>query len=44
MAEACSKNPFVLVTKDGKWELTDNSDAENTKKQIKYAVNRINSC
>jgi hypothetical protein len=42
MAGACSK-PFVLVTEEDKSELIDNSDAANTKKQIKYAVSRMNS-
>ena len=43
MAEACSKNPFVLVTEDDMCELIDDFDAENTKEQVRYAVNRMNA-
>ena len=43
MAEACSKTPFVWVTEDNMCELIDDSDPENTKEQVKYAVSRINS-
>ena len=43
MAEACSKNYFVLVTKDDMCEFIHDSDAENKKKQVKYIVNRVNS-
>ena len=43
MAESCSKTLFVLVTEDDMCELVDDSDTENTKKQVKYAVNRMNS-
>ena len=41
MAGACRK-PFVLVTEEDMSKLIDNSDAANTKKQIKYAVSRMN--
>ena len=43
MADACSKTPLVWVTEDDMCELIDDSDPKNTKKQVKHAVNRINS-
>ena len=43
MAEAWSKNPYVLVTEDDVCELIHDFDAENTKKQVEYAANLMKS-
>jgi site-specific recombinase XerD len=40
---ASSNKPFVMVSEDDISELIEDSDAENTKKQIRYAVSRMNS-
>ena len=37
-----SKKPFVSVTEDDMCKLIDDFDARNTKKQVRYAVNRTN--
>ena len=42
LAASCNM-PFVLVNEDDISQLIEDSDAENTKRQIKYAVSRIKS-
>ena len=43
MAGSSSSNPFVLVTEDDMSALIEDPDSLNTKRQIKYAVNRMNA-
>ena len=38
-----SNKPFVLLNEEEMCELIDDSDAENTKKLIRYGISRMNS-